>query len=489
LFIEPAHHYTMKELTIIQLNDSHAYLEPHQEMFWEQGRKVYRKAGGFAHIAGYLKQVRQEKNGAVLALDCGDTFHGTYPAVATKGEVMLPVLNALDLAAMTAHWEFAYGPEEFQKLTSQLNYPMLAINIYDKKTDKLVYDPYLIKELNGVKIGVIGIACNIVDKTMPPHFSEGLYFTLGNEELPGYIKQLKEEENADLIVLISHLGFPQNMKLLSEVAGVDVCLSSHTHYRTQKPFKQGNTIVIESGCHGSFLGRLDLKLEGGKIVDFKHELVEVSKDLPIDEEVAQLVKEAVAPYHEKLREVVGEVTTYLDRNNILEATMDNFLLQSMQAATGSELAFSNGWRYGAPIVPGPVTLNDLYNIIPMNPPIQTVEITGQELWHMLEENLERTFAPDAYSQLGGYVKRSLGLKAYIKIEAPKGTRIQQLFVNDAEVNLQQYYKAAFVTAQGVGEKYGQNRQDTGIKAIDAMKQYLAKNSPIAVQLLGTFEAV
>ncbi|MBW7468007.1 bifunctional metallophosphatase/5'-nucleotidase [Pontibacter aydingkolensis] len=458
-------------------------------MFWEGGKKVYRKAGGFSRIAGYLNKLRQEKEGAILTLDCGDTFHGTYPAVHTKGEVMLPVLNALGLDAMTAHWEFAYGPEQFRKLTAALNYPMLAINIYDKQTDELVYNPYILKEVNGLKVGVIGIACNIVDKTMPPHFSKGLYFTLGNDELPGYIKKLKKEENADLIVLISHLGFPQNMKLLSEVPGVDVCLSSHTHYRTQQPIMQGNTIVIESGCHGSFLGRLDLTVKDGKITDFTHEMVEVSDDLPADAAVEKLVQEATAPFQEKLQQEVGQVTTHLDRNNILEATMDNFLLQSMISATGAELAFSNGWRYGAPIVPGPVTLNDLYNIIPMNPPVQTAEITGQELWQMLEENLERTFAPDAYNQLGGYVKRCLGLKAFIKIEAPKGTRIQKLFVDDEEVILSKNYKAAFVTEQGISKKYGTNRQESGIKAIDAMLQFLNNNSPVEVNLRGTFEAV
>ncbi|MER2999153.1 bifunctional metallophosphatase/5'-nucleotidase [Pontibacter populi] len=475
------------KLTILQLNDSHAYLEPHQEMFWEGGDKVYRQAGGFARIAGYLKQLREE--GVVLALDCGDTFHGTYPAIATKGEVMVPILNKLGLAAMTAHWEFAYGPEQFKKLTSVLNYPMLAINIFDKQTDKLVYKPYVVQEVNGVKVGIIGIACNIVDKTMPPHFSEGLYFTLGNEELPRYIKKLKEEDQVDLIVLISHLGFPQNMKLLSEVKGVDVCLSSHTHYRTPKPAMQGKTIVIESGCHGSFLGRLDLTLENGKITGFSHEMVEVGDKLPEDVEIKSIVVEAMQPYRDMLCEKVGETKTALDRNTILEATMDNLLLQSMVEATDAELAFSNGWRYGAPIVPGPVTLNDLYNIIPMNPPVQTVDISGEELLEMLEDNLEKTFAPDPYNQAGGFVKRCMGLKAYIKIEAPKVNRIQKLFVNGKELEPQRRYKAAFVTEQGVPKKYGQNRSDSGIKAIDAMKQYLKQHSPVELQLLGTFTAV
>ncbi|GHA81625.1 bifunctional metallophosphatase/5'-nucleotidase [Pontibacter akesuensis] len=475
-------------ITILQLNDTHAYLEPHQEMFWESGTTIYRPAGGFAKIAGYLKQLRKEQKG-VLALDCGDTFHGTYPAVASKGEVMVPVLNELSLAAMTAHWEFAYGPEQFRKLTAMLNYPMLAINVYEKATDKLVFAPYTLKEVNGLKIGIVGIACNIVDKTMPPHFSEGIYFTLGNEELPGYIQKLKQEEKVDLIVLISHLGFPQNMKLLSEVEGVNICLSSHTHYRTSKAVQQGQTIVIESGCHGSYLGRLDLTIQNCSISNYKHELVEVSDKIPDDAHMLELVQQAVRPYKQELSQKVGETATVLDRNNILESTMDNFLLQSMLHATGAELAFSNGWRYGAPIVTGSVTLNDLYNIIPMNPPIQTVELTGQELQDMLEENLEKTFSPDPYAQQGGFVKRCMSLRAFIKIEAPKGTRIQKLFVNDEELDLQRSYKASFVTEQGVPEKYGTNRSDSGIKAIEAMQQYLEKYSPVRADMLGTFTAV
>ncbi len=130
----------------------------------------------------------------------------------------------------------------------------------------------------------------------------------------------------------------------------------------------------------------------------------------------------------------------------------------MLESTGAQLAFSNGWRYGAPIIPGEVTLNDLYNIIPMNPPISTVELTGEEIVAMLEENLERTLARDPYDQMGGYVKRSLGLNVYIKIENPPGQRVQQVFVGDEELQPGRYYPTTFVTEQGVAHKYGRNRQ-------------------------------
>ena len=220
-----------KVLSIVQLNDSHAYFDLHQEMFWQGDRAVYRPAGGYARIATIVKQIRAESLGGVLFCDCGDTMHGTYPALDTQGKALIPVLNSLGLDAMTAHWEFAYGPKVFQQRVAELNYPMLANNVYDKESKKLVYPSYVVTERGGLRIGLAGIASNIVDKTMPPSYSEGVFFSLGREELPFVVDTLRTKEKVDLVVLVSHLGFPQEMKLLGEVRGIDVCLSGHTHNR------------------------------------------------------------------------------------------------------------------------------------------------------------------------------------------------------------------------------------------------------------------
>ena len=476
-------------LSILQLNDSHAYFDLHQELFWQGGQAAYRPVGGYARVATIVKQIRAENSGRVLFCDCGDTLHGTYPALQTQGKAMVPVLNALGIDMMTAHWEFAYGPKIFKQRTEELNYPMLAINVFDKSTKELFFPPYIVKEIGGLKIGLVGVASNIIDKTMPSSFSEGLEFTLGLKELPPIIDTLRNKEKADLIILVSHLGFPQDLQLLSDVAGVDICLSGHTHNRIHKPILQGKTLVIQSGSHGSFLGRLDLELEGNKIVDYRHRLIEVEASVTPDPEVEEIIQQVLAPYKDELSSVVGRTATALNRATTLETTMDNFLLQALIDDTGAQMAFSNGWRYGAPIVPGEITMNDLYNIIPMNPPVSTVEITGQELTEMLEDNLERTFSCDPYAQMGGYVKRCLGLTLYFKIENPAGRRIQKLFVGNEEVKADRYYTAAFVTTQGVPQKYGRNRKNHSERAIDAMQAYLNKNPLLHAELRGTVIAV
>lgn len=108
---------------------------------------------------------------------------------------------------------------------------------------------------------------------------------------------------------------------------------------------------------------------------------------------------------------------------------------------------------------------------------------------MLEENLENTFAANPYDQMGGYAKRCLGLKMYIKIENPKGTRIQQLFINGKLVDKEHTYEAAFITVQGVPKKYGSNRRNLDIHAVDALKQYIEKREMVEPKLQETIIVV
>ena len=471
--------------TILQINDTHGYFELHNELYWIGDRAVYRNAGGYARIANLFEEVRNEKHGKVIALDNGDTIHGTFPAVNSKGQALVPILNKLELDAMTAHWEFAYGPDNFRKIVYELNFPMLAINCYEKKSNILVFPPFKIIEFDDLRIGIIGIAATIVDKTMPKHFSEGIYFTLGNKELPVYIKQLRETEKVDLIVVLSHLGYPQEIKLAKEVDGIDVLLSGHTHNRLYEPVVVNGSIVIQSGCHGSFVGRLDLEVENGRIRKFEHRLINVDESVKPDPEIESVVNKSLDEHRNMLSNVVGKTKTALNRNMVMESTMDNFLLQALVAVSGEKIAFSNGWRYGAPVVAGPILLNDLWNIIPTNPKVSICKISGAELFDMMEENLELTFSCDPYKQMGGYVKRCLGLNIYFKVENPKGSRIQDFFVNGKRLDKSMIYNACFVTTQGVPEKYGVDREILHINAIEALEEYLGKRECISAELKGT----
>ncbi|MFN0101409.1 MAG: bifunctional metallophosphatase/5'-nucleotidase [Bryobacteraceae bacterium] len=478
----------MKTITLLQMNDTHGYLEPHSELFWEGGGEEYRAAGGYARISALFKKVREERGGAVIALDNGDTLHGTYTAVHSRGEAFIEPLNLLKLDAWTAHWDFAYGVDQLRNLAARLDHPLLAINCYRKDTGELAYPPSVLLERGGLRVGIIGIAATIIDKTMPKHFSEGLRFTLGNEELPGQISALRTQ-GADLIVVLSHLGLPQDMNIAAEVSGIDVLVSGHSHNRLYEPLQVNGAVIMQSGCHGSFIGRLDLDLDEGLIAAVRHRLIRIDEAIEPDAEMQRVVDKIMTPDRQTLSAIIGRTETALHRNTILEAPMDNLLLEALAEAAGAKIAFSNGWRYGAPIPPGPVTRNDLWNIVPTNSPVSLTELTGREIWDMLEENLEHTFAADPYRQMGGYVKRCFGLNVYIKIENPNGARIQQIFAEGAPLDKKRLYTAAFVTMQGVPKKYGRNRRDLEIHAVEALESYFAKHPSVSIGIRGSVVAI
>lgn len=474
------------KLSIAYLNDVHGYLEPHPEIFFNAENRDIRTAGGYSRIFSTIKNIRKQ-NSNTLIFDGGDTFHGTLPAVESNGEAIIPVLNKIGFTAMVGHWDFAYGPDQLLKLNSQLNYPILGINVYTADGE-LFLKPYIFVEVEDVKIAVVGICSNIIDKTMPDRFSKGLKITDGMEELPGYVREVKDK-GADLIFLLSHNGYPQDFKMLSEINGIDVCLSAHTHNRLFEPTVVNGTLVIQCGCHGSFLGHLQLDFLGDRIQSHQYSLIPITESIDPDKEMDELIDLIMKPYQELKTKIVGKTAVLLDRYNTLNSSMDDFLLQAVKDATATELVFSNGWRYGAPIPPGPISKWDLFNIIPMNPPVSIVKLTGYEIISMLEENLERTFSADPMKQMGGYLKRCLGLTAYIRIENPKGHRIQDIYIGTERLKPGKIYNASFLTQQGVPANLGSERIDLPFTVVEVLTDFLKKNNPYKPDISQTFSLI
>ena len=466
----------MPQVTLLQLNDLHAYLEPHPELFWEGGGPVVRPAGGLARIKAYFDQVRAERPGTVVALDNGDTFHGTGPVVASKADFMPELLNTLAFDGMTAHWDFGYGPEHLEELTARLTYPLLAANIYTQDSSERPFAPFVVLE-RGVRVGVLGLASNIIGD-MPPRFGKGLRFTDGRAETRAFVRHLREVERVDVVVVLSHLGFPQDCALAAEVPGIDVLLSGHTHNRLTQPQRVGQTLITQAGCHGSFVTRLDLEVTAGRVELLHHELVEIHGSLPSDADLAGQISAALGPFRAAQDEIVGHTDVLLHRGTTLSAPADDFLTAAVAHAAGTEIAFSNGWRYGAPIAPGPVSRLAVWNLVPHDPPISQVQLSGAEIAEMLEDNLEAVFARDPWHQRGGYVKRMHGVVLYAKLENPHGARVQRIEIGGEPLEMGRQYQVAFLTNQAVPARFGQHRRELPIRAVEAMLTELRTRGPV-----------
>ncbi len=478
----------MKNLTILQINDLHGYLSPHSEIFDLRRESDIRSGGGIARIATLFRNVRHEVGDALVSLDSGDTFHGTMPAVQTRGLGLVAPMGALGLDAMTVHWEFAYGLGGVREIAARLPYPILAANCHQPGSTA-PFAPFTIVERGGIRIAVIGLAAIVAKNLLPPNERGAVELTMGDVELRALIPALHRDHAAQLIVVLSHLGFPQDCKLAATVPGIDILLSGHTHNRLEAPVVVNDTLIMQSGAHGSFVGRLDLTVARDGIAGWSHALVPVDDSLMEDPEMNGLVSDALEPFAQARARVVGETTCILHRYSMFESTMDNLLLDATAAAARTTVALSNGWRYGAPIAAGPLTEWDLWNIVPANPPVSIVTLTGRQLRTLLEQNIEATFAHDPWEQKGGYLKRCRGIEMLLKLENPAGHRIQQLTVQGDRLGDQQTVDAAFLGEQAVPPTAGGDRRTVGVGAVHALEQYVRAQHTLTPTLRGNITIV
>lgn len=463
----------LKQIGIVQINDTHANLFPKEDVLFSGSGFQIETLGGYARIMTKINEYKEKHKDNLLIFDNGDTFHGTYEAVESKGEVMVPYLKKLGINAMTFHWDSAYTPQHLKMLEQKIGYPILANNVYHEGTQELMFEPSRVFEVDQIKIGVIGVASNIIRSNMPEPFWKGAEFTDGIKESRQEIQKLRED-NVDLIILLSHLGYPQDIELLKQVEGIDICLSGHTHNRVTELEKVEKTYIIQSGSLATSIGYLDVELKNNTITNIKHEFVLLSSEVQENQEIVELLEqdEILNQFHDYLETQVGESKIDLHRASSFYGTMDYLLLDSMRHVTGSDIAFSNGWRYGGAISKGKLTRRNLYQIVPMDPEIMKATMKGQEIVDMLEENLESTFSCQPFKQMGGYIKRNSGLKIYFKLENPKGHRIQKIFVGESELDVVKDYDVVYVTRQAVPERFGKNHQKTGKKSIQAMETFL-----------------
>lgn len=466
-----------KVLGVLQINDTHANLFEHGDVrYTGKGFRV-ETLGGYPRIMTQVNKLRGKFGKDLLVLDNGDTLHGTYEAVQTRGEVMIPYLKALGIDAMTFHWDSAYTPKHLKGLEPRLGYPILASNVYREGTRDFMFKPSVILEKAGLKLGIVGVASNIIQKKMPPKFWEGTNFTDGIKEAGEQVTLLREK-GADLVILLSHLGYPQDLELLKQINGIDLCLSGHTHNRVRVPQKVNGAYIIQSGALASSVGFLKLTVEDRSISGIEHQYIVLDQTVPQDQTMLSMLNndETLNKFREQLGQPVGRTKIDLHRASSFYGTMDYLLLDAMRKATGLPIAFSNGWRYGGAVGKGTITRRDLYAIVPMNPPLRSADLTGDEIWQMLEDNLEDTFSCAPFEQMGGYIKRTSGLCVYFKVENPYGRRVQRIFVGDEELDIKKTYTVVYVTSQGVPKDIGRNHADFGMDAIEAMERLLKEGA-------------
>lgn len=385
--------------------------------------KTYGRMGGFDRVATVVKAIRAARPDSIL-LDGGDTWHGSYTSLETRGEDMVRVFKALGSEAMTAHWEFTFGTERVKELVEMMDQPLLGANIFDAEWDEPAFEPYKIFEKGGLRVAVIGQAFPYLPIANPKWMFPEYSFGIREERIQAVVDEVRAD-GVDLVVMLSHNGFDVDHKMAGRVKGIDVILSGHTHDAVPEPVLVGETIIIASGSHGKFVSRVDLDVQGGKMAGFRHKLIPIFSDvIAPDADMTALIEEIRAPYADKLSEVVGETEGLLYRRGNFNGTWDDLICDAIMAERDAEIALSPGVRWGASLIPGPITREDIHSVTSMTyGQVYRNEMSGETLKTVMEDVADNIFNADPYYQQGGDMVRVGGLGYTIDPDAEMGNRI------------------------------------------------------------------
>ncbi|MDH4057640.1 MAG: metallophosphoesterase, partial [Cyclobacteriaceae bacterium] len=259
-------------VSLLQTADIHAQLLVHDEFFIENGKPVYKKRGGYASLKTMINSLRSQNPGNTFLIDGGDCFQGGGVAALSEGQAIVPLMNNIGYDLMLpGNWEVVYGKEMMMKDMFAYTSPKVCANMYHQTTDMfngdLIFPPYFVKNIGGIKIGFIGYNDPLTPKRQSPSYSEGILFTHPEENVAKYIKILREYEGCQIVILLTHMGLAQQIGLsnMPFIKGVDYILGADTHERVREPIIGTQAKVTEPGAFGSFVAKLDFVVENGVI--------------------------------------------------------------------------------------------------------------------------------------------------------------------------------------------------------------------------------
>lgn len=420
-------------ITILHTNDTHARAVEDSPIM------------GYAKVAGIADKYRKD-NPNTLFLDGGDAIHGTTFATLVNGESIVKVMNEMGYDAIVpGNHEFNYGWEHLVKLSKELNFPMISANV-KKKNNTGLFDPYIIKEVDGVKLGIIALTTPETAYKTNPKNVEGIQFTDPSDEMQKYVDELRNK--VDVIVALAHIGQDDSdtdntFDVVKEVDGIDVYIDGHSHTTLEDGIVADNgTLIASAGEYTKYVGVVDLWVDGGDVVKKKASLIDEKEAAGIapNEKVAALVDSITKEQAPILDEVVANISTDLEgsREKVRtgETNLGDLIADALRDVSGADVALTNGGGIRASIEKGEVTKGEVITVLPFGNQIVTLNVKGEDLIAALENGVK------SYPEASGGFPQISGFTFKIDPSKEAGSRVHSVMVGGKAIDPNAVYSLA-----------------------------------------------
>ncbi|MDZ7596378.1 MAG: thiosulfohydrolase SoxB [Thiobacillus sp.] len=416
-----------------------------------EAARVYGKVGGFAHLKTLVDKMRAQRPGALL-LDGGDTWQGSATSLWTNAQDMVDACILLGVDTMTSHWEAMFGADRFMEIVNndfkKANIDFIAQNVVTNDFGDQVFKPYVMKEMNGVKLAIVGQAFPYTPIANPRHHVPDWSFGIRDDGMQKWVDEARAK-GAKVVIVLSHNGMDVDLKMASRVTGIDAIFGGHTHDGVPQPVKvrnaRGITLVTNAGSNGKFLGVMDFDVRGGKVQSYKYRLLPVfSNLLAADPAMDAHIRKVRAPYEARLGEKLAVTDDFLYRRGNFNGTWDQLLVDALMEVKGADAAFSPGFRWGTTLLPGEaITMERLMDQTAITYPQTTLnEMTGEAIKTIMEDVADNLFNTDPYYQQGGDMVRVGGIEYTINPTMKIGRRISSMTIKGKPVDAGKTYKVA-----------------------------------------------
>ncbi len=472
--------------------------------------------GGGAIAGRYILQKRAEaeKNGwGFLLLDEGDFYQGTPMGTKSEGEAVIEYMNTVgyDLLTVGNH-DFDNGWKNLKRLSEMANFPFLASNLYRQSTGDLAefVKPYIIKEIQGIKIGIIGATLTSTPSMSFPEHVEDLDFRPEVEGIKKYIPELKSQ-GVNMIIVSTHAwlaydpveGYKEMMakradgtipenygssaqEIANRVPGIDVMFSGHLHRGFYEPWEDpvNHTLIFQNYANGSNLGHVNFyihrktgTLAGYDYVSDDGAIFTLFEDdfLP-DTAIARQIDYWVQKAEAGFDEVIGLSTAPISRSGSGESPMGNLLTDAMRDAAGADIAFSNHGGVRSELGAGAITPRQIFSVMPFGNRVVVLKVTGEFLKALVEDRVSGNSRGMLIS----------GAEIVIDRSKPDSSRVVKIDIGGKPIVMDQEYTLA-VSDYLVEGNSGYDRLTgispeqinyTGLLLRQSLIDYIKSHSPI-----------